>query len=106
MPADAAIVFSIFGIGALLTLVAGFYCILSTSSLIRSLIGLEILTKGVTLLLILAGYVTGRTALAQSLVITLIVIEVAVIVVAVSIVLALFKHDGDIDTGMLNNLRG
>ena len=51
------------------------------------LIGLEILTKAVTLLIIVGGYVTGQMALAQALAITLIVIEVVVIVVAAGIVI-------------------
>ena len=41
-------------------LVAGLYCMLVTRNLIRALIGVEILTKAVTLLIILAGYVTGQ----------------------------------------------
>ena len=106
MSVDMVALFTTFGIGVILTLIVGLYCVLTTHSLIRSLIGLEILTKGVTLLLVLTGYVTGRTGLAQTLVITLIVIEVAVIVAAVTIVLALYKHDSEIDTTMLRNLRG
>jgi len=106
MSPDMIALFTMFGIGVILTLVIGLFCVLTTNSLIRSLIGLEILTKGVTLLLVLTGYVTGRTGLAQTLVITLIVIEVAVIVVAVSIVLALYRHNSEIDTTMLRNLRG
>ncbi|MHB9154601.1 MAG: NADH-quinone oxidoreductase subunit K, partial [Endomicrobiales bacterium] len=35
-----------------LLFIAGFYCILVTRNLIRTLIGLEILTKAVTLLII------------------------------------------------------
>ena len=106
MNAETTMLFATFGIGVVLTLVAGFYCVLTTRSLIRALIGLEILTKAVTLLIILAGYVTGRTALAQALAVTLIIIEVAVIVAAVSIVLCLFKHDNNMDATMLRNLKG
>ncbi len=38
------------------------------------LIGVEIMIKGVTLLVIAAGYLSGHMALAQSIVITVIVI--------------------------------
>jgi multisubunit Na+/H+ antiporter MnhC subunit len=106
MNGDTALLFSTFGVGVALTLIIGFYCVLTTRSLIRVLIGLEILTKAVTLLIILVGYVTGQMALGQALAITLIIIEVAVIVVAVSVVLALFKHDRDIDATALRNLKG
>ena len=80
--------FLLFSVSAALVLIAGFYCLIMTSNLIRALIGLEILTKSVTLFIILAGHATGRTGLAQALAITLIVIEVVVIAVAVGIVLS------------------
>ncbi len=103
---DPAWIFSTFGLGVVLMLITGFYCVLSTRSLIRVFIGVEILAKGVTLLLIIAGYVTGRMALAQTLAITLIIVEVAVLVVAISVVLVLFKHDDEMDANRLRNLRG
>ena len=65
------------GLFVVLLFVIGIYCVLLTYNLIRALIGLEILVKAVTLLLVVAGYVSGREALAQSLVITLIVITSA-----------------------------
>ena len=98
--------FSLFGVGVVLTMIVGFYCLLTTRNLIRALIGLEILTKGVTLLIILCGYVSGQTGLAQSLAITLIVIEVAVVVVAVSIVLCIYRKTDGIDTKDLREIKG
>ncbi len=89
-----------------LVLITGFYCLIVTYNLIRALIGLELLTKSVTLFIILAGYITGRTALAQALAITLIVIEVVVIAVAVGIVLCVYKHNKSIDTRLLKNIKG
>ncbi len=103
---DAAWLFSTFGLGVILTAIVGFYCLLTTRSLLRALIAMEILSKSVTLLLVLAGFVTGRVALAQTLVITLIIVEVAVLVVAVGIVLALFKGESEVDATMLRNLKG
>ena len=95
-----------FTIAGTLVLITGFYCLLVTYNLIRALIGLELLTKGVTLFIILAGYVTGHTGLAQALAITLIIIEVVVIVVAVGIVLCVFAHNKSIDARMLRNIKG
>jgi len=89
-----------------LTLIAGFYCILTSTNLIRVLIGLEVLTKGVMLLIIVAGSIVGRMALAQALAITMIIIEVAVIVVAVGIVLCVHKYSGSVDTRLLRNIKG
>ena len=98
--------FCVFGIGVVLTMIVGFYCLLTTRNLVRALIGLEILTKGVTLLIILTGFVSGQEALAQSLAISLIVIEVAVIVVAVSIVLCIYRRTDGIDTQSLREIKG
>jgi len=92
--------------GAILLLITGFYCMIMTYNLVRALIGLEILTKSVTLFIILAGYVTGRMGLAQALAITLIVIEVVVIAVAVGIVLCVYRHNKSIDRRLISNIKG
>lgn len=86
--------------------IAGLYCILVTRNLMRVLIGLELLTKAVTLLLIVAGYVTGRMALAQAVVITLIVIEVVVIAVMAGVILSIYRHTGSLDASNLKSLKG
>ena len=103
---DMPQVFWLFSIGAILLLITGFYCLIVTYNLVRALIGLEILTKSVTLFIILAGYITDRMALAQALAITLIVIEVVVIAVAVGIVLCVYKHSKSIDARLLRNIKG
>ena len=98
--------FWMFSIAIALVIIAGFYYLLVTLNLIRALIGLELLTKAVTLFIILAGYVTGRTGLAQALAITLIIIEVVVVVVAVGVVLCVFKHSDSIDVRTIRNIKG
>lgn len=98
--------FPLFVLGAVLVLATGVYCIARTRSLIRVLIGMEIITKAVTLLLIAAGRAAGRMGLAQSLVITLIVLEVAVIVVAVSIVLGVSRATGSVDASAIEEIKG
>jgi multisubunit Na+/H+ antiporter MnhC subunit len=103
---DMPQLFLMFSIAAALVLISGFYCLIVTYNLIRALIGVELLTKSVTLFIILAGYVTGRTGLAQALAITLIVIEVVVIAVAVGIVLCVYKHNKSIDGRLLRNIKG
>ena len=97
---------TIFGTGVILTLFIGFYSLLTTRNLIRTLISVEILTKAVTLLLILAGNLAGQIALAQTLVITLIVVEVAVVVVAIGLILCLYRHNQSLDGNLLKNLKG
>ena len=58
---------------------------------------MELMTKAATLLIIVAGWASGRMALAQALVINLIVVEVVVIAVAAGIVVSLFRKNGSLD---------
>ena len=95
-----------FGVFTVLIAVAGLYCVMATRNFIRVLLGLEIITKAVTLLIVVAGWMNGRLALAQALAITLIVIEVVVIAVAAGVILAVYKHTGSLDVRRLRNLKG
>ena len=90
----------------ILLLVIGFYCILVTYNLIRVIIGIEILIKAVTLLIISAGYLSGQMALAQGIVITLIVIEVVIITVAMGIILGFQKEYDSINVNVTKELKG
>ena len=98
--------FWVFSIFIILLFVCGFYCLLVTRNFIMALIGLEILTKSVTLLIIIAGYVSNRLALAQSMAITIIVIEAVVIAVAAGIIFGIFKKTDSLNITKLMNLRG
>lgn len=105
MTADLLPIFWPFGVFVIMLSVIGIYCVLATFNLIRALIGLEILIKAVTLLIITAGYITGHTALAQSIVITLIVIEAVTITVAVGIVLGIHLHNNSLDSRKIKTLK-
>ena len=101
MNAEVLQIFWPFGIFIIMLSIIGIYCVLITYNLIRALLGLEIVIKAVTLLLVLSGYVTDHSALAQSLVITLIVIEAVAITVAVGIVLGIHNYNNTLDTRRL-----
>jgi NADH:ubiquinone oxidoreductase subunit K len=98
--------FWMFGAGVGMVLIVGFCCVLATRNLIRVLIGMEVLTKAVTLLIIASGYAVGQIALAQAMAITLIIIEVAVIMVAISIILCVYHKSKSIDTAVLREIKG
>ena len=89
-----------------LLFIIGIYCLLASYNLIRVLIGLEILIKAVTLLLIAVGFATGHLALTQSLVITLIVIEVVIMTVSVGVVIGIHSHNNSLDSRKISNLKG
>jgi len=90
----------------ILLFVIGIYALLATRNLLRILIGMEILTKGATLLLVAAGYLTGRTNVIQPVIITMIVVEVVIIAVAAGVVIAAYRRNGTINIRELRNLKG
>ncbi|MDD5128400.1 MAG: NADH-quinone oxidoreductase subunit K [Candidatus Omnitrophica bacterium] len=106
MNPDTFELFRYFIIFIILLFISGVYCVLVSFNLVRALIGVEILIKAVTLLIILAGYICDRVALAQAIVLTLIVIEIVIMVVAGGVVLWAFKYNKTIDPRRLSNLRG
>lgn len=97
---------AVFSIGVVLLLITGLYCIVMTKNLVRAVIGLVLMTKSVTLLLIIAGALAQQSALAQAIVITVIIIEVVVVTVAVGIILRLYQHNRSLDAALLRNLKG
>jgi NADH-quinone oxidoreductase subunit K len=106
MNCDMGMFLSMGVVVAALTAVGAAYCLLASRNLIRILIALELLTKAVTLLIAIGGYVTGQWALAQTFIITVIVIEVVVIAVAAGIVIGAYHRTGSLDVRGLQNLKG
>ena len=60
----------------------GLMCLIARSNLVKMVIGLEILGKGVSLVFVTAGYLNGDVAMSQAVVFTLIIIEAVVAGVA------------------------
>ena len=90
----------------ILLLVDGLWCMLATHNLLRMLIGLEVLMKSVTFFLIVAGYLSGRMALAQALVITVVVIEVVVVVAAAGIILGFYRRNDSLNVRTTRSMKG
>lgn len=91
---------------AMMLIFIGLYTMWAAHNLIRILIGMELMTKGVTLILAAAGYLTFNTGMSQAIIITLIVLEVVVIVAAAGVVIGYFRKSGSLDTSKMNNLQG
>jgi NADH:ubiquinone oxidoreductase subunit K len=98
--------FWMYFIFSVMLILTGLYCIAVTRNLIRVLIGMELMTKGVTLILAASGFLTGNTGLSQALIITLIVVEVVVISVAAGVVIGYYRRTKSLDTHTMNSLRG
>ena len=93
-------------ITAVLLIISGLFLLFKTYNMLRVLIGIEIMMKAVTLLLVFAGYMNGNMATAESYVVTVIVIEVVIAVVACGIAINLFRKNGDMDLRHVNKLNG
>jgi len=104
MPVD--LTFYLFLVGFALLAATGIYCVVVTFNLLRVLIGLEILIKAATLFVVAAGALSGHTALAQSIVITIIVLEVVVVVVAAWIILGFFREYDSLNVRNARSLKG
>lgn len=96
---------TLFIAAVLMVFVVGFYSLIITRSLIRVVIALELITKGATLLTIVAGAITGNMAQAEVFVIMMIVIEVIVTAVAAGIIIGVFNHTGQSLTTTITDLK-
>jgi NADH:ubiquinone oxidoreductase subunit K len=91
---------------ALMLIITGMYMLFRTTNLIRVIIAIEVVMKAVTLLLTFAGMQNGNMALAQTFIITMIVIEVVVAVVGAGVAISIFRHNNDLDIRKLKKLNG
>ena len=90
--------------GALFIL--GWVCLFSQRNAFKQVIGLKIMLQGVTLALVLAGKLQDNMNLAQTMVISALIVETIVIALALAMIVSIFRNipDGDID--LLRKLRG
>ena len=99
--------FWILNIGAAALLIGiGIYCLLTMKNMVKLLIGIEIIAKGVTLAFIATGLTKNNLLLAQSLVISVIVVDVAVIATALAIIISIHRHTKSLDVRKLTKLKG
>jgi multisubunit Na+/H+ antiporter MnhC subunit len=84
----------------------GLYCLLTMKNTVKLLIGVEIIAKGVTLALVAGGYARENLMVAQSLAITVIVVDVAVIATALALIININRHTKSLDVRKLTKLKG
>ena len=83
----------------------GLYCLFTKESLIKMVIGTEILAKAATLSFISAGYYQGDLATAQAMVITAVLIEVVVAALMLSLIVNAYRLTGSSSVSDLKALR-
>lgn len=84
----------------------GIYCLLTMRNLIKLFIAVEIISKGVSLAMVATGAVKNNILLAQSLVITYIVVEVALVATALALIINIYKKNKSLDVRLLSKLKG
>lgn len=90
-----------FGIFAL-----GLYGVVGKESLLRVLLGLETMGKGVTLAFVVAGVALDALGTAQAIVFTVIVIEVVVTAIALALMVRVQHASGRLDVRAMRRLSG
>ncbi len=89
------------GIIAAVVVFLGLYAIITRKNIIKVLIGIEIMAKGVTL-----NFLTVASSMSQAMVILIIGIEVIVTAIALALIINVYKHYGTLDAGKVSELRG
>ncbi|MBC7348658.1 MAG: NADH-quinone oxidoreductase subunit K [Candidatus Aminicenantes bacterium] len=84
----------------------GIYCLLTMRNLIKLFIAVEIISKGVSLAIVATGAVKNNILLAQSLVITYIVVEVSLVATALALIINIYKKNKSLDVRLLSKLKG
>jgi multisubunit Na+/H+ antiporter MnhC subunit len=84
----------------------GFYCLLFTRNLIKVVVALQLIVKGVVLAFTLAGHLRGIESLAQTMAITVIVADTIVAVVGLALAVQIRLRTGSLDLKNLSKLKG
>lgn len=79
----------------LLVFIIGLLCFFLRKRYIRQLVGLKLMLQSISLGLILTGWQQGDTRLAQSMVISALVIEAVVIGLALTMIIHIARHARD-----------
>lgn len=91
---------------SLVIFLLGLYCVVSQGNLIKIVIGIEVMGKGVILNFVTAGYFQGNTGPAQAMVMTAILIDAVLVAVMLALVVNVFRLTGGILADRIAGLRG
>jgi len=89
-----------------LLIFTGIYCLLTMRNLIKLFIAVEVISKGVSLVIIATSAVKNSILLAQSLAITYIVVEVSLVATALALIINIYKKNKSLDVRSLSKLKG
>lgn len=92
-------------VGLAILLGIGFYALLINRHLIKIIIGLQIMVKSAILAIVFAGDAAGQIEMAQSIALTVIVVDTIVAVLALALTVQIKRRTGKLDTLDLSRLR-
>lgn len=93
-------------VGVVGLLATALYGLLVLRNLLKLVIALQMLSKAAILALVVAGKVSGQVNLAQSLAVTVIVVDTITTVIALAITVKVRQRCGTLDVRTLSSLRG
>lgn len=85
---------------------AGLLGLLAKRNLIKLLIAIEVIAKGVSLLLLATGFAKASVLTAQALVVTFIVVEVSLVATALALIINIARRTKSLDVRSLARLKG
>jgi multisubunit Na+/H+ antiporter MnhC subunit len=90
----------------LLIMMLGVYMLFMYRNLLRLIIGVELVAKGITLLFLGAGVFRRDIGFIQSLIVTFIIVETVLAAIMLALVIRAHKIYGSLDIRLLSKLRG
>lgn len=93
-------------IAGVVLILAGCFELIRTRNMLKIIIALELAIKAVSMFITLGGWLNGSMPVAESFVVSVIVIEVVVATVLSGIAISIFHKHGTMDIRSLRNLKG
>ncbi len=90
----------------LLLMMLGVYMLVMYRNLLRLVIGVEMVAKGVTLIFLAAGVLRGGIGYIQALIATFIIVETVLAAIMLALAVAAHRVYGSLDIRLLSKLRG
>ena len=89
-----------------LALMLGLYILFMYRNLLRIIIGVEVMSKGITILFLAAGAWQGKIPQVQSLIVTFIIVETVLAAIMLALVVTVHKIYNSLDIQLLSKLKG
>ncbi len=93
-------------IAGLVLILIGCFELIRTRHMLKIIIALELAIKAVSMFIALGGWLNGNMPVAESFVVSVIVIEVVVATVLSGIAISIYHKYGNMDIRSLRNLKG